>query len=97
MFPSGRDVPIAEDLRCSIAYRLAIVAANMCATTPTPHLPPHLQEVCSLLAKSILRLHRGTTKHPGNELAHSQVSEEFSLHFIAQQSGHATPITEKHP
>ena len=34
----------------------------MAAQTPNPHLPPHLREVCALLAAGLLRLRSRTAE-----------------------------------
>jgi hypothetical protein len=51
------------------------------------HLPPHLREVCTILALGLIRLGKRTQQS-------SQVSDgpgESSLHFPPDQSGHAKP------
>ncbi|GGJ45088.1 hypothetical protein GCM10011320_60650 [Neoroseomonas lacus] len=64
--------------------------------TPTPkrsapllHLPPHLREVCDLLARGLLRLRRRTAEDFDRDL---EVDGESSLHFSAHQSVHADPL-----
>jgi hypothetical protein len=56
------------------------------------HLPPHLREVCDLLARGLLRLRSRTADgfaHDGADLG------ESSLHFTARQSVHANPSTRR--
>ena len=58
------------------------------SSTATQHLPPHLREVCQILAMGVLRLRsRDAT------VASQTTSEngDFSLHFHPDQSGHAQP------
>ena len=63
----------------------------MVAFTPNPHLPPHLREVCALLASGLLRLRCRTAEEPALNAALAGDRGESSLHFTAHQSGHATP------
>ena len=55
---------------------------------PNPHLPPHLREVCDILARGLLRLRsrvgQGVTPDPAN-------TGEIRLHFTAKQRRHANP------
>jgi hypothetical protein len=52
-------------------------------------LPPHLREVCDILARGMLRLRSRTAEHFNRDLG---VSRESSLHFPAHQSVHADPL-----
>ena len=55
---------------------------------PNPHLPPHLREVCDILARGLLRLRsRGAPV----ESAETADRRDIPLHFIAKQRRHATP------
>ena len=64
----------------------------MAAQTPNPHLPPHLREVCALLAAGLLRLRRRTAEDLARDAPlHARDLGESSLHTPADQSGHATP------
>ncbi len=64
----------------------------MAAPTPNPHLPPHLREVCALLAAGLLRLSGRTAQDLAQDAAlHAREPVESSLHSPADQSGHATP------
>ena len=54
-------------------------------------LPPHLREVCALLARGLLRLRAHTADELARDAAMSGGSGESSLHFTAHQSGHARP------
>ena len=52
------------------------------------HLPPHLREVCEILARGLLRLRsRGA---PG-ESAETADRRDIPLHFTAHQRRHANP------
>jgi hypothetical protein len=57
--------------------------------TPTnQHLPPHLREVCDILARGLLRLRsRGAPV----ESAETADRRDIPLHFIAKQRRHAPP------
>ena len=64
----------------------------MAAQTPNPHLPPHLREVCALLAAGLLRLRARTAEELARDAAlHAREPGESSLHLLPDQSGHATP------
>jgi hypothetical protein len=52
------------------------------------HLPPHLREVCDLLARGLVRLRSRTADDISRDVG---VQRESSLHFDWDQSGHATP------
>jgi hypothetical protein len=52
-------------------------------------LPPHLREVCDLLARGLLRLHSRTAEEFARDLGGEG---ETSLHYSAQQSVHADPL-----
>ena len=53
-----------------------------------PHLPPHLREVCDILARGLLRL-RSRAAAP--EAPPSVDSRDIPLHFTAHQRRHANP------
>jgi hypothetical protein len=58
-----------------------------------PHLPPHLREVCSLLALGLLRLRSRREVENAADAANAGADGESSLHFVPEQSGgvaHAT-------
>ncbi len=64
----------------------------MAPQTPNPHLPPHLREVCALLAAGLLRLRGRTAEDLARDAAlQARDPGESSLHFRADRSGHATP------
>ena len=53
------------------------------------HLPPHLREVCDLLARGLLRLRSRTAKAFDRDL---EAAGESSLHYAGHQSVHADPL-----
>ena len=55
------------------------------------HLPPHLREVCILLAAGLVRLRRRTAEEAAREMAKVGPVGENVLHFTADQSVHAVP------
>ena len=55
--------------------------------TPTsPHLPPHLREICDLLARGLLRLRSRAAEEAARDAADRG---ERLLHFAAAQRLHA--------
>lgn len=56
------------------------------------HLPPHLREVCEILARGLLRLRSRTTEVFARDAADRG---ESSLHFPARQSVHANRTTRR--
>ena len=55
---------------------------------PNPHLPPHLREVCDILARGLLRLRsRGMPV----EVVETADHRDIPLHFTAHQRRHANP------
>ena len=61
----------------------------MAVPTPNPHLPPHLRELCTILAAGLVRLRRRTAEDFARDAAQAATDEESSLHFTADQSMHA--------
>jgi hypothetical protein len=65
-------------------------------TVPKPasllHLPPHLREVCTILASGLVRLRSRTAEEFASELGGDSDS---SLHFTAEQSVCVTPKTRR--
>jgi len=85
--PGGPYLPSAFDCRPDIPIGATIVAVREPVRLPNRHLPPHLGEVCNLLARGLLRLR-------AREEVSSQVSDpvgECFLDFTAYQRGHAKP------
>ena len=62
-------------------------------SAPTnPHLPPHLVEVCDILARGLLRLRSRT-----NDKSDAPPADqgERLLHFTADQRRHANPTKRR--
>ena len=60
-------------------------------SSPSPdrdHLPPHLHEICAMLARGIVRLRRRSIEDFARE---ARPVGDSSLHFMPDQSGHAEP------
>ena len=55
----------------------------------TPSLPPHLREVCAILARGLLRLRDRNQRQQSRQV--SDAPGESSLHFLPDQRGHAKP------
>ena len=53
-----------------------------------PHLPPHLREVCDILARGLLRLR---SRAAAREALAPVDSREIRLHFQPPQRRHANP------
>jgi len=53
-----------------------------------PHLPPHLREVCDILARGLLRLRSRTAEKATDR-------GERLLHFSASQRLHANPTKRR--
>ena len=60
-------------------------------TSQNLHLPPHLREVCDLLARGMLRLRSRTANERARETGEAG---EFRLHLTAHQRRHANPERE---
>ncbi len=56
---------------------------------PLLHLPPHLREVCAILAVGLVRLRRRTAEDLARDAAQAGDQGESSLHFRGDQSMHA--------
>ncbi len=59
------------------------------------HLPPHLREVCAVLAAGLLRLHRRAAEDNARDGAQASERGESSLHFPGHQSGHVNRRTRE--
>src|SRR4051812_9434651 len=56
------------------------------------HLPPHLREVCGILALGLVRLRRRTAEDFDRDPPHVGGDREISLPSPARQSVHAAPL-----
>jgi hypothetical protein len=56
--------------------------------SPNPHLPPHLREICDILARGLLRLRSRGVPVEATDTADGR---DIPLHFTAHQRRHATP------
>ena len=59
-----------------------------------PHLPPHLREVCDLLARGLLRLRSRTAEEFLREAELAREWGDVRLHCTAHQRRHAQPNRE---
>jgi hypothetical protein len=59
------------------------------------HLPPHLREVCQILARGLARLRRRTAEESARDAARAADPGEGSLHFRADPSVHANRTTRR--
>ena len=57
-------------------------------------LPPHLREVCDILARGLLRLSSRSAEEATRDAAGTQEFGEVRLHSTARQRCHATPSRE---
>ena len=60
-------------------------------TSPNPHLPESLQEVCAILALGILRLRSRMAAESATSPAQARERGDNRLHSTAQQRRHANP------
>ena len=67
------------------------LAGEILVSSKLHHLPPHLREVCTILAAGLARLRRRTAEDLARDAALAGENGESSLHFTAHQSGHAVP------
>ena len=61
----------------------------------SPHLPPHLREVCAILAVGLLRLRSRNAEEIARDAAETGDHGEFRLHYLPHQRGHATRINRR--
>ncbi len=54
-------------------------------------LPPHLREVCDLLARGLLRLRSRASEELAREAERARDRGEPRLHFVPTQRRHANP------
>jgi hypothetical protein len=55
------------------------------------HLPPHLREVCAILAAGLLRLRSRADEDLARDAAQVEARGDIRLHSTARQRGHANP------
>ena len=60
-------------------------------TPANPHLPPHLREVCGLLAAGLVRLRSRDAEDHARDAEIARGGGEVRLHFTARQRLHANP------
>lgn len=58
------------------------------------HLPPHLREVCDLLARGLLRLRSRTGEDLARDAEEARGLGDVRLHSTARQRRHANPKKE---
>lgn len=58
---------------------------------PNAHLPPHLREVCDILAWGLLRLRSRAAEDLTRDADEARESGEVRLHSTARQRLHANP------
>jgi hypothetical protein len=59
-----------------------------------PHLPPHLREICDLLARGLLRLRSRAAEDLARDAEQARDSRDIRLHSAARQRRHANPARE---
>jgi hypothetical protein len=62
---------------------------------PNPHLPPHLREVCDLLARGLLRLRSRAAEDLARDADQARGSGDIRLHFVPTQRLHANRTTRR--
>ena len=68
------------------------LATAMLQPLANPHLPPHLREVCDILARGLLRLRSRAAEEATRETADQG---ERLLHFPAPERRHANPTRRR--
>ena len=71
------------------------IAQTMRESPYLAHIPPHLREVCVVLAAGFVRLRRHTSDEVGDDLGQVGGEAEVLLHFRSDQSGHAEQIPRR--
>lgn len=62
---------------------------------PNLHLPPHLRDVCAILAAGLLRLRSRMVEENTRAAVETGDSGEFRLHYLPHQRGRATRTTRR--
>ncbi len=60
-------------------------------TQTNHHLPPHLREVCAILAAGLLRLRSRAAEDLARDAAQVEARGDIRLHSTARQRRHANP------
>lgn len=68
-----------------------MIFAPTMRANPNLHIPPHLQEVCAILAQGILRLLSRTAVECASTSAEGRERGDIRLHSTARQRLHANP------
>jgi hypothetical protein len=55
------------------------------------HLPPHLREVCGILARGLVRLRSRAAEDDARDAAQGRGAGDIRLHSTAEQRLHAKP------
>ena len=59
--------------------------------TTNAYLPPHLREVCDILARGLVRLRSRAAEDLARDAAQVEEHGDVRLHSTARQRRHATP------
>ena len=60
-------------------------------TSSNHHLPPHLREVCDLLARGLVRLRSRAAEDLARDAEQARGRRDVRLHSTARQRRHANP------
>ena len=60
-------------------------------TRTNDHLPPHLREVCAILAAGLMRLRSRAAEDHARDAAQLEARGDIPLHSTAHQRLHANP------
>src|SRR3954453_2582703 len=87
-----RSASLSSCFHCSFASAGQSWRRTMTAPPANPQLPPHLRELCTILAAGLVRLRRRTAAEFARDAEQAAARGESSLHFTARQSVHADPL-----
>ena len=62
---------------------------------PNGHLPPHLAEICDILARGLLRLRSRTVDEIASGAGATGCRVEFRLHSVPRQRVSASPTNRR--